>query len=73
MWLAFAYKTLIDSVAAYAQLVGINSLQFAWVLEAIVAVFGIAGWLITRWVRSKYVDPVPTLPRAEPLPVTPAG
>ncbi len=57
MWLAFLFKTALDSCAAYGQLVGISSLTFVWTLEAIVALFGVAGWLITRQVRAAYRDP----------------
>lgn len=56
-WLGFAFKSLIDMVAGYAQLVGISGLTMIWELEAIVAVFGIAGWLGTRWVAARYPEP----------------
>jgi uncharacterized membrane protein YhfC len=57
MWLAFLFKTLIDSIAAYAQLTGISSLAILWTLEAVVIVFGIIGWLIIRRVQAVYTPP----------------
>ncbi len=44
VWLSFGFKTLFDSVAAYAQISGITTLGFLWTIEAVVAAFGLAGW-----------------------------
>jgi uncharacterized membrane protein YhfC len=43
-WLSFVYKTLLDSVAAWAQLTGLGSLDKIWAIEAGIAVMGILGW-----------------------------
>lgn len=53
-WLAFAYKTAIDAVAAFAQLWGVNTLGRMWLIEAIVVVFGVAGWWGIRWLKPRY-------------------
>jgi uncharacterized membrane protein YhfC len=53
-WLAFAYKTLVDSVAAYGQLTGLDTLGKIWAIEALVAVWGVLGWLGTRWVAARF-------------------
>jgi len=61
-WAAFAYKTVLDAVAGYAQLEGItSSLTAIWIIEAIVAVMGGLGWYLTyKWAGPTY--PEPTLP-----------
>jgi uncharacterized membrane protein YhfC len=54
LWLAFAYKTGIDAIAAWAQFWGLGALGRLWTIEAIVALWGLAGWLGTRAVRASY-------------------
>jgi uncharacterized membrane protein YhfC len=61
-WLSFAFKSLIDAVAGYAQLTGVDTLAKIWTIEAIVIVFGIVGWAGTRWISKRY----PPLPQANP-------
>lgn len=56
-WLAFAYKTLIDTVAAFAQLWGLTTLGRIWTIEAVIVLFGVVGWWGIRWVRSRYLNP----------------
>ena len=53
-WLAFAYKTGIDAVAAFAQFWGIDTVIRIWIIEAVVALWGIAGWWGTRRVKAVY-------------------
>jgi uncharacterized membrane protein YhfC len=59
-WLAFVYKTLIDAVAAGAQLSGmLNHTGTAyiiniWLIEAVVVIWGLAGVWGTRWVERRY-------------------
>lgn len=54
-WLAFAYKSLIDAVAAWGQLSGLlNTLGVLWAIEAVILVFGVIGWLGTGWVRQRF-------------------
>lgn len=57
-WLSFAYKTGIDAVAAVAQLQGLVTPGDIWIIEAVVALWGVAGWFGTRWVAAHY----PALP-----------
>lgn len=52
-WLAFVYKTLIDTVAAYAQVTG-RTLGKIWAVEAVVAVWGVLGWWGTRLIARNY-------------------
>lgn len=57
-WLAFWFKTLIDAVAGYAQTSGVlATIDGIWAIEAVVVVFGVVGWLGTRWVRRRYPAP----------------
>lgn len=54
-WAAFAYKSLVDAFAAWGQLAGMTAtVEQIWVLEAVVIVFGVLGWLGTRWVHARY-------------------
>lgn len=64
-WLSFAYKTGIDAVAAVAQLQGLVTPGDIWIIEAIVALWGIAGWFGTRWVAARY-PALPAEPDAQP-------
>jgi uncharacterized membrane protein YhfC len=59
LWLAFLYKTAIDSVAAFAQFWGLETVARVWTIEAIVVLFGLAGWWITRWVARHYPVELP--------------
>lgn len=62
-WLAFIYKTLVDSVAAYGQLTGLDTLGKIWAIEAVVVLWGVLGWLGTRRVAARYpADAVETPP-----------
>lgn len=53
-WLGFAYKSGIDTVAAFAQFWGLGTVGRIWTIEAVVAVWGVVGWLGTRSVRERY-------------------
>lgn len=53
-WVAFLYKTLIDSAAAYGQLTGLDTLGKIWAIEALVVLWGVLGWLGTRRVAARY-------------------
>jgi uncharacterized membrane protein YhfC len=55
-WLALIYKTGIDAVAAFAQFWGVETLAKIWILEAVVALWGLVGWLGIRWVQQRYPD-----------------
>jgi uncharacterized membrane protein YhfC len=53
-WLAFAYKTLLDTAAAFGQMTGLGTLAALWAIEAFVVVQGALGWLGLRWIRRRY-------------------
>jgi uncharacterized membrane protein YhfC len=53
-WLALIYKTGIDAVAAFGQFWGLETLAKIWIMEAVVALWGIVGWLGIRWVQQRY-------------------
>jgi uncharacterized membrane protein YhfC len=55
-WLAFAYKTGIDTIAAFAQIRGLVTYPTIWAIELVVAVWGIAGWLGIRWLHKRWDD-----------------
>ncbi len=56
VWVSFLYKTLLDSVAAFAQTWGVGSMVHIWIIEAIIVVFGIVGWWGTRAIAQRYND-----------------
>lgn len=62
-WLAFAYKTALDTVAAAGQGLATGSLAGMWAIEAFVGVFGVLGWLGTRWLQGRYPAPVEASPK----------
>ncbi len=58
-WLAFAYKSAIDAVAGFAMVKGLTTTPVQiWTIEAIAAVWGIAGLLITLWISRRYQPPL---------------
>lgn len=57
-WGAFLYKTLIDSVAAYAQMNGVaNNSSLLVATELIIAVFGLIGYFGIRRLEKVYQGP----------------
>jgi uncharacterized membrane protein YhfC len=58
-WLAFVYKSAIDAVAGFAVVKGLTTTPVQiWTIEAIAAVWGIAGLLITLWISRRYQPPL---------------
>jgi uncharacterized membrane protein YhfC len=54
-WLAFGYKTVVDAAAAACvHIHGIDTLEHMWTLEALLLLFGVAGWLGLRWLAPRY-------------------
>jgi hypothetical protein len=54
-WLAFAFKSLLDTLASFGQTSGMTTtLGQIWILEAGVILFGILSWLGVRWVAQRY-------------------
>ena len=61
-WAAFAYKTAIDSFAAYNQIAGVASASgdfatLTWLMEGLIGVFGIVAWMLVSRVRAAYPRP----------------
>ncbi len=54
LWVSFVFKSAIDAVAAWAQFGLLSTVAGLWIIEGIVAAFGIAGWLGTRWIGAHY-------------------
>jgi len=69
LWTAFVYKTALDSVAAFAQFWGVNSLGRIWTIEAIVIVFGLLGSWGTLRIGRRYATLPPVSP-PDPKPAT---
>jgi len=73
-WLAFLYKTAIDAAAAVY--LGSKSAEISpariWTMEALTALWGIAGLLVTLWIARRYDQheqaQVPDDPHVEPIP-----
>jgi uncharacterized membrane protein YhfC len=55
-WYAFVFKSGIDVVAAFAQMWGLETLGKIWAIEAVVILWGVAGYWITRRVRERYLQ-----------------
>ena len=54
-WLALGYKTAVDAVAAACvHIHGIDTLEHVWTFEAILILFGLAGWLGLCWLAPRY-------------------
>lgn len=59
-WLSFAYKTLLDTIAAYVQITGLitgvddTSLGVTWLIEAIIGVLGLIAWYGIRFTHRAY-------------------
>jgi uncharacterized membrane protein YhfC len=68
LWTAVVYKTALDSVAAFAQFWGVNTIGRIWTVEAIVIVFGLIGWWGTLRIARRYS----ALPPVSPLDPGPA-
>jgi uncharacterized membrane protein YhfC len=53
-WLAFAYKTGIDAVAAFGQAQGLTTFPEIWAIETVVILWGTIGLLGIRWLRTHW-------------------
>lgn len=54
MWMAFLYKSILDTIAAFAQFWGVGSLDHLWAIEAMIVVFGVIGWWGIGRVAARY-------------------
>lgn len=57
-WASFLFKTLLDTMASYAQLHGLDNLGFIWLIEGFVALWGVLSWFGIRWIAARY-PPLP--------------
>lgn len=53
-WLALVFKSALDTVAAFGQFWDMTVLWKLWTIEAVIVLFGIVGWMGTRWVAERY-------------------
>lgn len=54
-WLAFIYKTTIDTVVAFGQIAyGLHTLSHLWTIEAVIALLGLVGFWITTAMQRKF-------------------
>lgn len=65
LWLSFAFKSLLDAVAAWAQLNGVQQMSVLWSIEAVVAVFGLVSWYAVHWMKAHYPSEQPAPAPAE--------
>lgn len=56
-WASFAFKSLLDSVAGFAQVWGTQTLVKLWTIEGIILVMGLAALWWTRRIRDRYPEP----------------
>lgn len=71
---AFLYKTLLDSVASFAQFWGVNALGHLWTIEAVMILFGLIGLWGLRRISQRYPKAVESsggLNRSEGIDVHP--
>jgi uncharacterized membrane protein YhfC len=54
-WLAVLYKTLLDAPGGFANFWGVGTAGHLWTIEAVIALFGLAGLLGTMWVARRYL------------------
>jgi uncharacterized membrane protein YhfC len=54
-WLAFGFKTAVDAmIAACVHIHGIDTIEHVWTMEALMILFGLAGWLGLRLLAPRY-------------------
>jgi uncharacterized membrane protein YhfC len=57
LWLSFAYKTLVDAIAAFAYFWGLETLSKLWALEALILLLACFAWWGTLQVKRRYPQP----------------
>jgi uncharacterized membrane protein YhfC len=63
VWIAFAYKTLLDAIAGFAQMWGVETLPKIWTIEALILILGmIAGFGIWKVKQAYPETPEPKPP-----------
>ncbi len=60
-WVSFAWKTLLDTVAGFAQMWGVGTPARIWTIEAIIIILGLISWWGIRRIAKWYLikQPVP--------------
>jgi uncharacterized membrane protein YhfC len=53
-WLSFAYKTLVDSIVAFTQFWGTETLLKLWTIDALILAFGCLAWWGTNYISQRY-------------------
>lgn len=53
-WLSFAYKSLLDTIVAFAQFWGTETLLKLWTIEALIMAFGCVAWWGTYQISRRY-------------------
>jgi uncharacterized membrane protein YhfC len=53
-WISFAFKSLLDTVAAFAQFWGVETIAKLWTIEAIILVLGLISWWGAAKIRQAY-------------------
>jgi hypothetical protein len=54
LWVSFAYKSLLDTVAGFAQFWGVETLPKIWTIEALILIFGFVAWWGILKVKRQY-------------------
>jgi uncharacterized membrane protein YhfC len=62
LWFAVALMTALDTVAAWGQLHGINTLAMVWRIEGVIALFGALSYVGLRWLARHYGERQPSVP-----------
>ncbi len=71
LWVSFALKSLVDTVAAFAIFLGTPTLPVLWALEAVLLAFGGVSWWGSLQIKQRYIQaqmPGPAI-QTEPLKV----
>jgi uncharacterized membrane protein YhfC len=55
LWISIAYKSLVDTVAAFAIFWGVQTLPELWAMEAVLWVFGCIAWWGIQKIQQQYI------------------
>jgi hypothetical protein len=53
-WLSFVYKTLVDTIVAFAQFWGTETLLKLWAIDALILAFGCLAWWGINFISQRY-------------------
>jgi uncharacterized membrane protein YhfC len=54
MWASFIFKSLLDTIAAFAQAWGVETIGKVWTIEAFMIVFGVIAWWGIQRIGQRY-------------------